>query len=74
MNPKPKRKYRHRKRLEIPTQPRTCLKCLQTFPSTGPGNRICKRCLRENQKVAQVLIEPTGPNPQYPKMKPSGSG
>jgi hypothetical protein len=24
--------------------PRVCLCCNRTFPSTGPGNRICERC------------------------------
>jgi hypothetical protein len=24
--------------------PRVCLSCNRTFPSTGPGNRICERC------------------------------
>jgi hypothetical protein len=27
---------------------RVCLKCQQEFFSTGPGNRICKKCNREN--------------------------
>lgn len=32
-------------------KPRTCLKCGKTFDSTGPGNRICPRCNRENDKL-----------------------
>jgi len=27
---------------------RVCLKCQRKFFSTGPGNRICKKCNREN--------------------------
>lgn len=30
---------------------RTCLKCLKTFPSTGPGNRICKKCEKTNSQA-----------------------
>lgn len=25
---------------------RTCLRCGELFPSTGSGNRVCKKCLR----------------------------
>lgn len=28
----------------IPTQPRRCLGCGETFDSTGPGHRICNPC------------------------------
>ena len=27
---------------------RVCLKCQREFFSSGPGNRICKKCNREN--------------------------
>jgi tRNA(Ile2) C34 agmatinyltransferase TiaS len=30
---------------------RTCLKCGRRFESTGPGNRICKRCTRINARI-----------------------
>jgi tRNA(Ile2) C34 agmatinyltransferase TiaS len=30
---------------------RTCLKCGQLFDSAGPGNRICKRCQKINDRV-----------------------
>jgi Holliday junction resolvase RusA-like endonuclease len=32
-------------------RPRTCLKCGETFDSTGPGNRICTPCGRANAKL-----------------------
>jgi len=32
-------------------KPRTCLKCGKLFPSAGPGNRICKPCTKENNKM-----------------------
>lgn len=32
-------------------KPRTCLKCGETFDSTGPGNRICSPCNRVNAKL-----------------------
>ena len=30
---------------------RTCLKCSRPFNSTGPGNRICKRCQQLNARL-----------------------
>jgi len=30
---------------------RQCLKCNRDFKSTGPGNRICKRCFCGNAKI-----------------------
>lgn len=33
----------------IATSPRTCLGCDKTFPSTGPGNRICPKCTATNR-------------------------
>lgn len=27
---------------------RKCLKCSKSFDSTGPGNRICTRCVADN--------------------------
>jgi hypothetical protein len=30
---------------------RTCLKCNQLFDSAGPGNRICRRCQRINDRL-----------------------
>ena len=30
---------------------RTCLKCNKLFDSTGPGNRICKRCRQINDRL-----------------------
>ncbi len=30
---------------------RTCLKCGKLFDSTGPGNRICKRCAQINARI-----------------------
>lgn len=32
---------------------RTCLKCGQPFDSTGPGNRICPRCHKINDRVSK---------------------
>lgn len=34
-------------------KPRTCLKCGETFPSLGLGNRICESCTQENLSVAK---------------------
>jgi hypothetical protein len=31
-------------RLQAMCKPRRCLSCSSSFPSTGPGNRICTRC------------------------------
>ena len=31
---------------------RTCLKCSKPFDSTGPGNRICRRCQSVNNRFA----------------------
>jgi hypothetical protein len=31
---------------------RTCLKCGKEFASTGPGNRICKRCAQINNRIS----------------------
>jgi len=33
------------------TKQRTCLKCGKSFDSTGPGNRICKRCAPINARL-----------------------
>ena len=30
---------------------RTCLKCGKSFDSTGPGNRICRRCQQVNDRL-----------------------
>lgn len=30
---------------------RVCLKCNQPFDSTGPGNRICRKCRRINDQL-----------------------
>jgi len=30
---------------------RTCLRCGKSFDSTGPGNRICKRCAQINARI-----------------------
>lgn len=30
---------------------RRCLKCRKKFTSAGPGNRLCKTCLRVNTSV-----------------------
>jgi tRNA(Ile2) C34 agmatinyltransferase TiaS len=37
----------------LPTEPgqRRCLKCNEEFPSTGAGNRICKKCSRVNASL-----------------------
>ena len=32
---------------------RTCLKCGVAFSSSGPGNRICSRCARENSLLPE---------------------
>ena len=33
-------------------RPRRCLKCGRTFPSTGPGNRICPDCAARNRATS----------------------
>jgi hypothetical protein len=33
------------------TKQRTCLKCNKLFDSTGPGNRICRRCQQVNDRL-----------------------
>lgn len=30
---------------------RTCLKCNRGFDSSGPGNRICRKCSQANAKI-----------------------
>ena len=35
--------------------PRTCLKCGQSFASTGAGNRICRPCSRLNAKAGRWM-------------------
>ena len=30
---------------------RVCLKCQREFFSSGPGNRICKKCTRINDRI-----------------------
>jgi hypothetical protein len=37
-------------------KPRTCLKCSKLFHSSGPGNRICPPCSRDNARLR--LSEP----------------
>ena len=34
------------------TKPRQCLRCNQSFQSTGAGNRICSDCALENGRPA----------------------
>jgi len=36
---------------------RTCLKCDQLFDSTGPGNRICRRCQQINDRLPRLTEE-----------------
>lgn len=36
---------------------RTCLKCNRLFDSTGPGNRICKRCSQINARLPRFTEE-----------------
>lgn len=40
---------------------RTCLKCSQWFDSSGPANRICRKCQKINNKIpmseAQLQIQ-----------------
>jgi len=31
--------------LHMPKVRRPCLRCREPFASTGPGNRLCRRCL-----------------------------
>lgn len=41
-----------RSRGPIPlAKPRSCLKCGETFDSSGPGNRICPPCQRSNARL-----------------------
>ena len=37
-----------------PEAERTCLKCGKKFRSTGPGNRICKKCTRINAGFGSI--------------------
>ena len=34
------------------TKPRTCLRCGKAFDSTGPGNRICPKCAKNNARIS----------------------
>ena len=34
-----------------PGQDRACLKCGAIFRSSGPGNRICPRCAKQNAEM-----------------------
>ena len=48
--------------MTTPTTPsgrasRVCLKCGKDFPSTGPGNRICKPCTRINARFGFIPEE-----------------
>lgn len=45
--------------VKVKRTPRVCLRCEKTFPSTGPGNRICKRCstLSDNYTVAMKYLD-----------------
>jgi hypothetical protein len=44
-------------------QRRTCLRCDKTFPSDGPGNRICPACRR--------VLDAQSPGPEpVPRPKP----
>lgn len=36
---------------------RTCLKCNRPFKSSGPGNRICKRCNQLNARLPRYTEE-----------------
>ena len=39
------------------TLPRVCLRCGKTFASTGPANRICKKCGPLNAAVREPRCE-----------------
>ena len=39
------------------TKIRTCLRCQRRFSSFGPGNRICKKCDRINQRYVNMPDE-----------------
>jgi len=34
-----------------PDKQRRCLKCREWFDSTGPGNRICRKCNYQNSQI-----------------------
>lgn len=34
--------------------PRVCLRCLEEFPSRGPGNRICDVCTETNKNQGKA--------------------
>lgn len=36
---------------------RRCLKCSKEFPSTGPGNRLCMKCNRDNLEIRVMREE-----------------
>lgn len=38
-----------------PRQPRNCLRCNKTFPSTGPGHRICDLCSATNGRMGRPV-------------------
>ncbi len=47
--------------LHVPPQrvvaPRVCLRCNTTFPSKGPGNRICPKCSKVNARYGPIPEE-----------------
>lgn len=38
-----------------PRKQRTCLKCNKSFPSFGPGHRICDRCVPGNNRIGKPV-------------------
>ena len=42
---------------------RVCLKCGETFASSGPGNRICAKCQHTNQSVFAYSARHAMPTP-----------
>jgi len=38
------------------TDTRNCLRCNTSFPSSGPGNRICSICNNHNQRRRYMTV------------------
>jgi len=39
----------------VPKNKRRCLKCDQPFKSTGPENRLCSACARQNRQEGEDM-------------------
>lgn len=57
-------RYPSRKKLrpKLPTVARWCLKCGESFRSTGPAHRLCESCNLENLQLARREGDPRLPD------------